>query len=128
MTQIRINGRLVGIADLDLAIKNAARLDSKDDHSIKKYLFNEISVNNYIPPSAQDVYADALLRAFKIAQGLPAAEEPLAWLNIEVAGMECTRCNQPENEVRNLLSEMNIAAEVRHVTDLKEIAQYHLPG
>jgi hypothetical protein len=62
ISQIRINGRLVGIADLDHAIAKAARLDSKDDIDIKKCLLNEISVNNYIPPSAQNAYADALWR------------------------------------------------------------------
>jgi len=128
ISQIRINGRLVGIADLDHAIAKAARLDSKDDIDIKKCLLNEISVNNYIPPSAQNAYADALLREFKIAHGLPVAEELFEGMNIEVVGMGCARCNQLENDVRDLLSEMNITAGLRHVTDFKEIARYNLLG
>jgi hypothetical protein len=40
----------------------------------------------------------------------------------------CARCNQLENDVRDLLSEMKIAAKLDHVTDTKEIAQYGLLG
>jgi hypothetical protein len=42
--------------------------------------------------------------------------------------MSCARCSQLEDDVRNLLSEMKIAANLHHVTDLKEIAQYGLLG
>jgi hypothetical protein len=33
-----------------------------------------------------------------------------------------------ENDVRNLLSEMKIAASLRHITDIKDIARYKLLG
>jgi len=68
------------------------------------------------------------LREFKISQGLPVAEEPVHGLNIIVLGIGCTRCSQLENDVRDLLSEMKIAANLDHVTDIKEIAQYGLLG
>jgi hypothetical protein len=79
-----------------------------------------------VPPVAQDAYGYALLREFKIAQGLLVAEEPSHGLNIAVLGMSCARCSQLENDVRDLLSEMKIAANLHHITDLKEIAHYGL--
>jgi hypothetical protein len=127
--QIMINDHLVGIIGLDDVIKRTADIyRGKSDEDIKNILLSEITVNNYMPPAAQDAYGHALLREFKIAQGLLVAEEPIHGLDIAIVGMSCARCNQLENDVRNLLSEMKIAASLRHITDLKEIAHYGLLG
>lgn len=127
--QIMINDHLVGIVGLDNVIKKIAETHTgKSDDDIKKYLLSEIAVNNYVPPSTQDAYGHALLREFKIAQGLAVAEEPIHGLNIAVLGMGCARCSQLENDVRDLLSEMKIAANLYRITDLKEIAHYGLLG
>jgi hypothetical protein len=125
--QIMIDGHLVGIVGLGDAIKKINTSD-KSEEEIKKFLLQEIAVNNYVPSSARDVYADALLREFKIANGLFVAEESVPGLNIEVVGMGCARCDQLEKDVRNLLSEMQIAASLRHVDDIREIARYNLLG
>ena len=125
--QIMINGRMVGIVGLEDAIRKI-NPQSVSDEGIKNNLFKDISINNYVPASARDAYANALLREFKIAHGLSVAEEPIQGLNIEVVGMGCARCDQLENDVRDLLSEMNIAAGLRHVSDIKEIAKYKLLG
>ncbi|MCX5847969.1 MAG: thioredoxin family protein [Deltaproteobacteria bacterium] len=125
--QIMINGRLVGIVGLDDAIKKIS-LQANSDEEIKNSLLKDISINNYVPPSALDSYGNALLREFKIAEGILVAEETVRGLNIEVVGMGCARCGQLENDVRDLLSEMKIAASLRHITDVKEIARYKLLG
>jgi hypothetical protein len=125
--QIMINSHLVGIVGLDDAIKKI-NPQTQSDEAIKNNLLKIISVNNYIPSSARDAYGNALLREFKIAHGLPVAEEPVQGLNIEVVGMGCARCDELENDVRDLLSELNIAAGLRHVSDIKEIARYKLLG
>jgi small redox-active disulfide protein 2 len=125
--QIMINGRLVGIVGLEDAIKKI-NSQTQSDEEIKNDLLKDISFNNYVPSSARDAYGNALLREFKIANGVPVAEEPASGLNIEVVGMGCARCSQLENDVRDLLSEMKIAADLRHVTDIKEIARYKLLG
>ena len=127
--QIMINDHLVGIVGLDDIIKKTAEThQSKNDEDIKNILLSEIALNNYVPPTAQDAYGQALLCEFKIVQGLLMAEEPSHGLNIAVLGMSCARCSQLEDDVRNLLSEMKIAANLHHITDLKEIAHYGLLG
>jgi hypothetical protein len=127
--QIMINGHLVGIIGLDNIIKSTAEINrGKRDEDIKNVLLSEIAVNNYVPPAAQDAYGHALLREFKIAQGLLVAEETSHGLDIAIVGMSCARCSQLENDVRDLLSEMKIAADLHHITDLKEIAHYGLLG
>ena len=123
--QIMINGRLVGIVGLDDIIqKTAVDHQGKSDKDIINSLLSDISANNYVPPGAVESYGKALLREFKIAQGLPVAKEPNLGLNIAVLGMGCARCNQLEDDVRGLLAEMKIAASLRHITDFKEIARF----
>jgi len=39
-----------------------------------------------------------------------------------VLGSGCARCNELEKRVKDVLGELGIAANVEHVTDLKEIA------
>jgi small redox-active disulfide protein 2 len=127
--QIMINGRLVGIVGLEEAINKITPIyKGKGDEEIKNCLLQEISTDNYVPLGAVESYGKALLREFKIAQGLPVAEESSPSLNIAVLGIGCARCNQLENDVRGLLSEMKIAANLTHITDFKEIARYGVLG
>jgi small redox-active disulfide protein 2 len=43
-------------------------------------------------------------------------------MDIKVLGMGCARCNELEKRVRDTLSELGIAANVEHVTDLKTLS------
>jgi hypothetical protein len=127
--QVMINSRLIGIAGVDAAIKEVAKLP-KDlgDEEIAAKLFEIISLNNYIPEKMREAYKKALLREFKIDRGLPAAAENIPGLRIGVLGMGCARCTQLESDVRDVLSEMAIAADLYNITDLQEISRYRLMG
>ena len=127
--QVMINGKLIGISGLDEAISDIAGIPSGlGDDEIQKRLLELISLNNYIPANMREAYGKAILREFKIAQGLPVASEHVSGLRIAVLGMGCARCSQLESDVRDILSEMKIAADLRHVTDFKEIASYGVMG
>jgi small redox-active disulfide protein 2 len=127
--QIIINDRLIGIAGLEDSIKKiAASHKGKSDEEIKASLLADISEKNYVPPAIREEYDQALLREFKIVQGLPVTKQPAHGLNIAVLGMGCARCTQLEDDVRNLLSEMKIAADLRHITNVTEIAGYGVLG
>jgi small redox-active disulfide protein 2 len=129
--QVMINGRMVGISGLDEAVREIAGTQKgASDDEIEKKLIELISLNNYIPMRAREAYGKAVLREFKITQGLPvaAAPEEIPGLRIAVLGMGCARCSQLESDVRDILSEMQIAADLQHITDLKEIAHYRLMG
>jgi small redox-active disulfide protein 2 len=127
--QVMINGRLIGIVGLAEAIKAVAGIqrDLSDDE-VQEKILDLISVNNYIPAKMQEAYKKAVLREFKIARGVPVEEENIPGLRIAVLGMGCARCSQLESDVRDILSEMGIAADLHHITDLKEIARYGLMG
>jgi len=43
-------------------------------------------------------------------------------MKVQIIGIGCARCNELEKRVRDVLAELNIAAEVEHVKDLKLFA------
>ena len=43
-------------------------------------------------------------------------------MKIQVIGIGCARCNELERRVRDTLVEMNVAADIEHVKDLKLFA------
>ncbi len=45
-------------------------------------------------------------------------------MKIEVLGTGCAKCRQLEKDVLNALTELNIAAEVSKVEDIKQIMKY----
>jgi hypothetical protein len=127
--QITVKGQLVGITGWSEALKKIASADKvMTDEDIKQALLGELSSKNYIPSGALNDYGRALLREFKIEQDLPVEEEPILGLRIAVLGMSCANCTRLETDVRDLLAEMNIAADLRHITDPKQIASYGVMG
>lgn len=45
-------------------------------------------------------------------------------MKIEVLGTGCAKCRQLEKDVYNALAELNVAAEVSKVQDIKKIVEY----
>ncbi len=45
-------------------------------------------------------------------------------MKIEVLGTGCAKCNKLEKDVYNALAEMDVAAEVSKVQDIKKIMDY----
>jgi small redox-active disulfide protein 2 len=43
-------------------------------------------------------------------------------MKVQIIGIGCTRCQELEKRVVDALAELNIAADVEHVTDLKRFA------
>jgi len=124
-----IDGRLIGINGLDEAINSIANSNAmSSDSEIAAGLLEIVSGNNYIPASASAAYGKALLREYQKTQGQAVPEEKLRDLTIYVLGMGCARCDELIEYVRDVLSEMQIAADLRHITDVREIAKYGVMG
>jgi small redox-active disulfide protein 2 len=47
-------------------------------------------------------------------------------MKIEVLGSGCKKCHDLEGQVRAVVQELGLAAEIEHVTDMKRIAQYRV--
>jgi hypothetical protein len=98
------------------------------DEEIGVEMMRRLGKNNYIPKQARDVYAGALVREFKKYLGQPVDEQPVAGLRIAILGPGCSQCSRMEMDVREVLAEMKLPAELLHVTAPLEIAKYGVMG
>ncbi|HNY51529.1 MAG TPA: thioredoxin family protein [Smithella sp.] len=129
VTPIRVEGRPTGVVGLEYAIQNIADwAKGKTDEEIIAELLSRVEKRNYIPSSIKQAYGQALLREYKKFIGEKVEEEPLAGLEVVILGPGCAQCSSLEMNVRNIMAEMNLAGDLAHVTDTKEIGRYGVMG
>ena len=87
-----------------------------------------LSKTNYIPEKVKAEYGKALVREFRRQLGQPIQEEKPAGLVIKVLGQGCNNCRELTQRVMDVMSELDLAADLEHVTDIKEIARYRVMG
>jgi len=129
ITQIRVKGNLIGIVELQdvmEAMKPGYR--EQNDEVIGKEMISRLAAHNYIPDSARENYAKALVREFRMFLGQPVEEEKLEGLEVLILGPGCAQCSRLEMDVRDVMAEMNLAGDLTHVTDLREIGKYGVMG
>ncbi len=119
-----IGSKKVGIVGLEEVFKKLQGLDLSEEE-LRERILEEVQHHNYIPESAIDLYKDALLREFKKFLGEEVEEDiQRDFLDVKVLGVKCAKCDNLEREVRAVLAELDIPAEIEHVSDPKEIARY----
>lgn len=124
VVQIRIDGNLVGLTGLGQVIRDmAADYAGRSDAELAAEMLRRLEPKNYIPGPAREKYGRALVREFRKFLGQPYEEEKVGGLEIKVLGQGCTQCDRLEKEVMAVLAELNLKADLRHVTDLKEIGR-----
>ena len=129
ITQIRIEKHVVGIMGLKSVLEEMAEgFDEKPDDEIQGELLKRLSKKNYIPSPAKDNYGSAFLREFKKFLGKPHEDETAAGLTIKVLGQGCVQCDRLEKELMEVMSELNLVADLEHVRDIKEIGKYGVMG
>lgn len=123
--QIKIGEHRIGISGLSHAIETVQTLNLSDDLEITQVLLTELKIQNYIPESRQDEYGRAFLQEFKKAIGSPVLPEQKTYFNrIIILGPGCPACEQMERDVKSILAELDFAADVQHIRDINEIAEY----
>lgn len=126
ITQIRIRGRLVGIVGLEEAIEDAGR-EKLGYEEVRSFLLERIKRKNYIPSGLEGDYQDAMARLYCQRVGIPLpgkAEGEAPSLTIRILGPGCASCQRLEQEVMTALMELDLPADLLHVTDIKVIASY----
>jgi len=127
--QIKIGKHSVGIIGLTQVIEEVAEdFTHKSDLEIQTELLSRLSKSNYIPSNIQDSYAKAFLGEFRKYIGKPYKEEVPEWPEIKVLGPGCSQCDMLDKTLIEVLSEMNILADMEHVRDIKEIGKYGVMG
>ncbi len=127
--QIKVGGHSIGIIGLTQVLEEVAKdFAERDDSEIQIELLRRLSGSNYIPASMQDIYTKAFLREFKKYTGQPYDEEVTEGLEIKVLGPGCSQCDMLDKILMEVLSEMNILADMEHIRDIKEIGKYGVMG
>ena len=129
ITQIRINKSTIGIIGLKSVLEDMAEgYRDKPDTEVLEELLHRLGKKNYIPEKVKRSYAAAFLREFKKFMGRPYEEESPEGIEIKVLGAGCVGCDMLERELMEVLAEMDLAASLEHVTDIKQIGEYGVMG
>lgn len=123
VTQISLGKFKVGITGLRAAIEEVRSFGERPDQEIAQALFERLKPRNYIPAGAAADYKRAFLREFKKALGEQVEEEEQG-LVIKILGPGCPNCQRLEEMVLELLSELQLPAQVEFIKDINEIAAH----
>lgn len=117
----------LGIIGLKAAIQEVKPMQGRPDEEIAQALLERLSGRNYIPPSKVADYKKVFLREFKKALD-EKVEEERGGLHIKILGPGCP-CSQDFVALAlTALSELGLPADVQHITDMQEIAQWGVTG
>jgi small redox-active disulfide protein 2 len=129
ITQIRIGKDRVGIIGLKLVLAEVAEtFAAQTDSEIRAELLRRLDQRNYIPESWKDEYGKAFLREFNKFTGRSIEDLEPDGLEIKVLGPGCARCNQLKQDLIAVMTELEMAADLEHVTDIAEIGNYGVMG
>ena len=127
--QIRVGNSPVGIMGLKRTMEEMAEdYAERPDDEAEAELLKRLSKKNYIPNRAKENYAKAFLREFKKFLGKPYEEEVSGGVEIKVLGQGCVQCDKLERDLMEVMAELNLAADLEHVRDIKEIGKYGVMG
>jgi hypothetical protein len=129
ITRINVGGHATGIIGLGPILEEVAKeFKSRTDDEIKAELLNRLSRKNYINSRTKDMYGHAFLREYKKFVGEPFEDTEAGGLEIKVLGPGCPRCEILEQDLMAMMAELNIAADLEHVRDPIDIANYGVMG
>ncbi|MFP5213630.1 MAG: thioredoxin family protein [Acidobacteriota bacterium] len=129
IVRITVGRHAVGIIGLKQLLSEMASTHAdKSDEEVLREMFERLGRLNYIPGEAKSDYAEAFLREFYKALGRPYKGPARSGVEIKILGPGCSQCDGLEKEIMEVLAELNLAANVEHVRDYKEIASYGIMG
>ena len=129
IAQIRVGNSPVGIMGLkDVMEDLAEEYGDRPDQEILEELLNRLTKRNYIPQNARENYGKAFLREFNKFLGKPYEQGVSIGVEIKVLGQGCVQCDKLERDLMEVLSEIDLAADLEHVREIKEIGKYGVMG
>ena len=127
--QIKIGGDRIGIIGLKSILSEVAETCAAEtDEEIRTELLRRLNKRNYIPEPSREKYGKAFLREFKKFTGRPVEDSDPDEVEIRVLGPGCARCNQLEQDLIAVMTEMDMPADIEHITDIAEIGSYGVMG
>jgi hypothetical protein len=129
ITQIKVGNHRMGIIGLQHVLDEVSReFDGRSDNAVSAELMRRLSEFNYIPENSQKNYEKAFLREFKKFVGQPYERSTLEGLEIKVLGSGCPCCDDVAQDLMTVMTEMDLVADIEHVTDAAEIGNYGVSG
>ena len=129
VVQIKVDKQSVGIMGLKTAMEAMTKeYSDKTDDETGAELLKRLSRKNYIPNRVKDSYAKAFLREFKKFLGKPYEQEISGGVEIKVLGQGCVQCDKLERDLMEVMAEIDLAAGLEHVREIKEIGKYGVMG
>ena len=129
VVQIKVDGQAVGIMGLKGIMEEMAEdYQERADDEVGAELLKRLSKKNYIPSRVKENYAKAFLREFKKFLGKPYEQEVSGGVEIKVLGQGCVQCDKLERDLMEVMAEINLAADLEHVREIKEIGKYGVMG
>jgi hypothetical protein len=129
VVQVKVDKQSVGIMGLKRAMeKMPEEYAERPDDEVGAELLKRLSKKNYIPNRAKENYAKAFLCEFKKFLGKPYEEEVSGDVEIKVLGQGCVQCDRLERDLMEVMAEIDLAADLEHVREIKEIGKYGVMG
>jgi len=129
VAQIKIGGDRIGIIGLKSILSEVAEsCAAQTDEEIRAELIKRLNKRNYIPESSKEKYGQAFLREFKKLTGQAVEDIDPDEVEVKVLGPGCASCNQLAQDLMTVMAEINMAADIEHVTDIAEIGSYGVMG
>ena len=129
ITQIKVGHHRMGIIGLKHVLEKVSReFADRSDDEVSTELIRRLTKLNYISENSQKDYEQAFLREFKKFVGQPYEQGSFEGLEIKVLGSGCPCCDDLEQDLMAVMTEMNLAADIEHVTDPAEIGNYGVTG
>ena len=120
--QLRIGRATVGLLGLDIVLNRLLNETGLDHEEAVTRLFEEVKKQNYIPSGMEDQYRQSLAQEYERLKSGQAAEGQD--LVIRVLGPGCVSCNNLQNMVIEVMTTMDLAADVFQIHDLDEIGRF----
>lgn len=119
---LKIGQVSVGLIGLDVALTRILAQPELAATAAVDEVYAEIARHNYIPPTAQANYRQALAQEIDRLRGGRATAS--SHLEVRILGTGCVSCNNLQQQVIEIMAERGLAADVFQVHDLDEIGRF----
>ena len=127
--QIKVGGDRIGIIGLKPILSEVAEsFGTQSDEVIRTELLKRLNKRNYIPEPSKENYCQAFLREFNKFTGRTLEDDDFDGVEIRVLGTGCASCDKLEQDLIAVMAEMDIAADLEHVTDIAKIGSFGVMG
>lgn len=114
-----IGAAKVGLLHLEPTLARVLARPELPEEEAVELLLAAVTKHNYVPVAATELYREALRREYRRRRGEQVAAPP--GLSIRILGPGCVSCNRLHTRLLELLSRLQLAAEIDLVQDLDEI-------